>query len=150
MSFPRVLSAVVLVLLFGTGATCLGPATQTPGGDWVGVCALDENVDFSLDGLIRVAEGEDILLEATGTWTLYQGGATWGPENGAVDLAQCTDEGACTLQGTIYRVDTVIVLFYTSSEPALLGAFDPETGEITGDCFEGNSAGEFTATRPQR
>lgn len=147
-SLLRPLPFALLTLLFGTGVTCLGPIPPTPAGDWTGECALSSPVGFTLTDLFLVAEGEDILLEATGLWSLYQGTATWGADTGPVDLAQCTDDGGCTLQGTLYRPDTVIVLFYTGTEPAMLGDFEGET--MSGDCFDGNASGTFSASRPER
>lgn len=147
-SLLRPWPAVVLTLLFGTGATCLGGVPPTPAGDWEGDCGLTPAVPFTLEGLVLVAEGEDVLLDATGTWALFQGQASWGPDRGAVDLAQCSDDSGCTLQESLYRPDAVIVLFYVADDPAMVGTFTGET--LSGECFAGGEGGDFTATRPER
>ena len=140
--------ALVLTLLFGTGASCLGGVPPTPAGDWEGSCSLQPAVPFTLSGLLLVTEGEGVLVDATGTWALFQGEATWGSDSGAVDLAQCTDDSGCTLQESLYRPDAVIVLFYITGDPALVGTFDGET--MSGECFANNEGGDFDATRPER
>ncbi len=136
-----------LVLAFCPGAACLGELPAQPGGSWAGTCSIGRTSPFTLDGMMWVMEGEDILVDATGLWALYVGSGTWEGIAGDAQLAVCVDEAFCRLNGVPFRPNWLVGVIDTRAQPFLQGRFEPDLNLLRGDCYVGEGAGSFTAER---
>jgi len=135
------LPALLLALTPG----CLGTLPPTPAGSWTGSCDLGSPVPFTFD-LKFVSNADGVFTNGSGPWALYEGAGTWGGSQGIADLAHCEGPHLCELSTQYFHPDDVVVQFTTNTQPGLVGTWDGDAS-LSGDCFEGNAGGTFTASR---